>query len=170
VFIESTKIAKLPRQKLEISIQYRLRQQSNWSENTGEERRRQVLNASLNAAGRPVVERRVIAMWVHLKTKEPFAFAGLWDVWRKLDGKKVESFTIITTEPNELVRPVHNRMPVILSTGRRGAMARCSTHTFRQSQISVEALSRRADGRPRRFANRQLSEVRRPEVHPTCFR
>ena len=40
--------------------------------------------------------------------------AGLWDVWRKPDGKRVESFTIITTEPNELVRPIHNRMPVIL--------------------------------------------------------
>jgi putative SOS response-associated peptidase YedK len=53
-------------------------------------------------------------MWVHLKSKEPFAFAGLWDVWRKPDGKRVESFTIITTEPNELVRPVHNRLPVIL--------------------------------------------------------
>jgi putative SOS response-associated peptidase YedK len=58
--------------------------------------------------------RRKVPMWVHLKTKEPFALAGLWDVWRKPDGKKVESFTIITTEPNELVRPVHNRMPVIL--------------------------------------------------------
>lgn len=53
-------------------------------------------------------------MWVHLKTKEPFALAGLWDVWRKPNGKKTESFTIITTEPNELVRPIHNRMPVIL--------------------------------------------------------
>jgi putative SOS response-associated peptidase YedK len=53
-------------------------------------------------------------MWVHLKTKEPFAFAGLWDVWRKPDGKKVESITIITTGPNELVRPIHNRIPVIL--------------------------------------------------------
>ena len=52
--------------------------------------------------------------WVHLKTKEPFAFAGLWDVWRKPDGGKVESFTIITTEPNELIEPIHNRMPVIL--------------------------------------------------------
>jgi putative SOS response-associated peptidase YedK len=53
-------------------------------------------------------------MLVYLKTKKPFALAGLWDVWRKPDGKRVESFTIITTEPNELVRPVHNRMPVIL--------------------------------------------------------
>jgi len=53
-------------------------------------------------------------MWVHLKTKEPFALAGLWDVWRKPDGGKMESFTIITTEPNDLIQPIHNRMPVIL--------------------------------------------------------
>jgi len=58
--------------------------------------------------------RRKVPMWVHLKTKEPFALAELWDVWRKPDGKKVESFTIITTEPNELIEPIHNRMPVIL--------------------------------------------------------
>jgi putative SOS response-associated peptidase YedK len=58
--------------------------------------------------------RRKVPMWVHLKTKKPFAFAGLWDVWRKPDGKRVESFTIITTEANELLRPIHNCMPVIL--------------------------------------------------------
>ena len=55
-----------------------------------------------------------VPMWVHLRSREPFGLAGLWDVWRKPDGKRVESFTIITTEPNELVRPIHNRMPVIL--------------------------------------------------------
>ena len=58
--------------------------------------------------------RRKVPMWVHLRSRELFGLAGLWDVWRKPDGKRVESFTIITTEPNELVRPVHNRMPVIL--------------------------------------------------------
>jgi len=58
--------------------------------------------------------KRKVPMWIHLKSKEPFAFAGLWDVWRKPDGKRVESFTIITTEPNELIEPIHNRMPVIL--------------------------------------------------------
>jgi putative SOS response-associated peptidase YedK len=58
--------------------------------------------------------RRKVTMWVYLKSREPFGLAGLWDVWRKPDGKRVESFTIITTDPNELVRPIHNRMPVIL--------------------------------------------------------
>jgi putative SOS response-associated peptidase YedK len=33
--------------------------------------------------------RRKVPMWVHLKTKEPFALAGLWDVWRKPGGKRV---------------------------------------------------------------------------------
>jgi putative SOS response-associated peptidase YedK len=50
--------------------------------------------------------KRKVRMWVSLKIKKPFAFVGLWDVWRKPDGKRVESFTIITTQPNELVRPV----------------------------------------------------------------
>ena len=58
--------------------------------------------------------KRKVPMWLHLRSREPFGLAGLWDVWRKPDGKRVESFTIITTEPNELVRPIHNRMPVIL--------------------------------------------------------
>jgi putative SOS response-associated peptidase YedK len=58
--------------------------------------------------------KRKVPMWFHLKSKEPFAFAGLWDIWRKPDGNKLETFTIITTEPNELMRPIHNRMPVIL--------------------------------------------------------
>ena len=55
-----------------------------------------------------------VPMWFHLKSKEPFAFAGLWNVWRKPDGNNLETFTIITTEPNELMQPIHNRMPVIL--------------------------------------------------------
>ena len=43
-----------------------------------------------------------------------FAFAGLWDSWHGPDGRELRTFTIITTEANELVRPVHNRMPVVL--------------------------------------------------------
>jgi putative SOS response-associated peptidase YedK len=45
---------------------------------------------------------------------EPFAFAGLWEHWGK-DGKGIDSCTILTTDPNGLVKPLHDRMPVILS-------------------------------------------------------
>jgi len=48
--------------------------------------------------------------------QEPFLFAGLWDRWRKQDGSFLHSFTIITVEPNELVRPLHDRMPAILNS------------------------------------------------------
>ncbi len=44
-----------------------------------------------------------------------FGFAGLWDRWKSPNGESVESYTIITTEPNKFVSPIHNRMPVILS-------------------------------------------------------
>lgn len=44
--------------------------------------------------------------------------AGLWETWRSPDGNVIQSVTIITTEPNELVSPVHNRMPVILRDDR----------------------------------------------------
>jgi putative SOS response-associated peptidase YedK len=39
----------------------------------------------------------------------------LWDSWKKPDGTTLHTFTIITTEPNELLKPIHNRMPVILN-------------------------------------------------------
>ena len=53
-------------------------------------------------------------MWVHLKSKEPFAFAGHCGTCGASRTGSGWIFTIITTEPNELVQPVHNRMPVIL--------------------------------------------------------
>ena len=53
-------------------------------------------------------------MRVVMKSGEPFAFAGLWDSWRDPEGEIVRSCTIITTAANELLRPVHERMPVIL--------------------------------------------------------
>jgi putative SOS response-associated peptidase YedK len=49
-----------------------------------------------------------------LANGEPFAFAGLWDRWKDPAGGTLESFTIITTTPNELTATVHDRMPVIL--------------------------------------------------------
>jgi putative SOS response-associated peptidase YedK len=52
--------------------------------------------------------------FIHLKSGNPFAFAGLWEQWHASDGSQIKSATIITTAPNELMTPIHNRMPVIL--------------------------------------------------------
>jgi putative SOS response-associated peptidase YedK len=50
-----------------------------------------------------------------LSSGEPFAFAGVWDGWKDpATGEWLQSYAIITTEPNELTATVHNRMPVIL--------------------------------------------------------
>jgi putative SOS response-associated peptidase YedK len=51
----------------------------------------------------------------HLRTRGPFGFAGIWETWRgPAEGEVLESVAILTTEANELVKPAHNRMPVIL--------------------------------------------------------
>lgn len=52
--------------------------------------------------------------FIHMKDRKPFAFAGLWDEWHSPDGDSVRTCTIITTEPNQLMSTLHNRMPVIL--------------------------------------------------------
>jgi putative SOS response-associated peptidase YedK len=50
-----------------------------------------------------------------LKSGEPCAMAGLWERWQPKEGEALETFTILTTDPNELMEPIHNRMPVILA-------------------------------------------------------
>jgi putative SOS response-associated peptidase YedK len=52
--------------------------------------------------------------YLRLKSAKPFAFAGLWDQWKSPENKEVLSCTIITCAPNELVAPIHDRMPVML--------------------------------------------------------
>ncbi len=52
--------------------------------------------------------------FIQLKSREPFAFAGLWDHWTAPTGEAKRTCTIITCEPNELMSELHNRMPVIL--------------------------------------------------------
>ena len=54
-------------------------------------------------------------MWFKLKTNEPFVFAGLSDAWTQPDGRLLRTYTVVTTEPNEVLAPIHNRMPAMLS-------------------------------------------------------
>ncbi len=50
---------------------------------------------------------------IYLKDHAPFAFAGIWEHWER-DGKTLDSCSIIVTQANTLMKPVHDRMPVIL--------------------------------------------------------
>lgn len=52
---------------------------------------------------------------VTLGNRGPMTFAGLWDTWRAADGTTIKSFAIITTDANELLAAVHDRMPVVLA-------------------------------------------------------
>ena len=52
---------------------------------------------------------------VTLKDDRPFTFAGIFDYWKNKEGKELKSFSIITTDANDLIAKIHDRMPVILS-------------------------------------------------------
>lgn len=54
-------------------------------------------------------------MWIYPRGQAPFAFAGIWESWHP-EGKEEEtllSASILTTEPNDFMKSIHNRMPVI---------------------------------------------------------
>jgi putative SOS response-associated peptidase YedK len=59
-------------------------------------------------------EDRKIPMRIQMKNNELFAMAGLWESWKSPSGELVHTCTILTTEPNDLMSTIHDRMPVIL--------------------------------------------------------
>jgi putative SOS response-associated peptidase YedK len=60
-------------------------------------------------------KKRKTPYYVFLKSMKPFFFAGLWESWASPDGSNILSCTILTTQPNDLVAQIHDRMPVILT-------------------------------------------------------
>jgi putative SOS response-associated peptidase YedK len=75
-----------------------------------------------------------IPFFTRLKSEEPFALAGLWDTWKQPDGKILQSFTIITTGPNTIMRRIHNRMPVILHREDEEKWLDCAANPFETIQ------------------------------------
>ena len=53
-------------------------------------------------------------MCIRLKDEKPMFFGGVYSIWKDSEEKETPSFSIITTTPNNLMREIHNRMPVIL--------------------------------------------------------
>jgi putative SOS response-associated peptidase YedK len=52
--------------------------------------------------------------YISLKNEELLAMAGLWESWRSSEGEIISTCCVITTDANELMRPIHDRMPVLL--------------------------------------------------------
>lgn len=65
---------------------------------------------------------------IHLKSREVFGMAGLWDTWKALDGKEIATCSIVTTTPNILMGPIHDRMPVILPKEHEAAWLDAENH------------------------------------------
>jgi putative SOS response-associated peptidase YedK len=59
-------------------------------------------------------ERQKQPYFIRLRDDRPFAFAGLWESWQGPEGTPIQSCTLLTTAANDLMRPLHDRMPVIL--------------------------------------------------------
>ena len=54
---------------------------------------------------------------IRKKNYETFWLGGLWSKWTSPDGAEIESCCVLTTEPNDLIKPLHNRMPVVVPMG-----------------------------------------------------
>jgi SOS response associated peptidase (SRAP) len=89
--------------------------------------------------------KRKVPMWIQFKTREPFAFPGPWDCWIDREtGKPLYTFTIITAHGNALLRPIHNRMPVMhrkdigqQSNGHQVTISNCRSGPNRSCQRSL---------------------------------
>lgn len=58
-------------------------------------------------------------MYITMKDRALFTFAGLWDAWKGPGGELIRTCTIITTQPNDLMASIHNRMPAIIGPEER---------------------------------------------------
>jgi putative SOS response-associated peptidase YedK len=85
---------------------------------------------------------------ITLPDRPLFAFAGLWETWKPRQGEAVETFTIVTTDANEAVAGIHDRMPVILPREAEDAwlsgeaVDACKLLTPYSGAVSLRAVSR----------------------------
>lgn len=63
-----------------------------------------------------VIDKEKVPYYVHIKNTHLFAFAGLYDEWKDAEGYPILTCTIITVTPNEVVKPIHDRMPAIFAS------------------------------------------------------
>ena len=85
---------------------------------------------------------------ITLPDRHVFGFAGLWERWQPASGEAVETFTIVTTDANEAIAPIHDRMPVILPRQAEEAWLHAGAAEARKllmpyaGEVSLRAVSR----------------------------
>lgn len=104
-------------------------------------------------------------MFIALKSRHPFGFAGLWETWKSPKGEAIHSCTIITTTPNTLMESIHNRMPVIL---RREAEAQWLDGAVDDPQKLLPLLMPYPDNEMTAYEVSQLVNSPRNDV-PACI-
>ncbi|MBW4481933.1 MAG: SOS response-associated peptidase [Tildeniella torsiva UHER 1998/13D] len=104
--------------------------------------------------------------YIFLKDHAPFAFAGLWEHWSDpTGGGELQTCTILTTTPNQLMEPIHTRMPVILAPEDYGAWL---DPDYYQPQVLQEMLRPYDDGAMDRYPVSTL--VNKPQNDsPDCI-
>ena len=76
------------------------------------------------------VDKRKVPYYIGIKNSKIFSFAGLYDNWKDSVGNELKTFTIITTNSNNTLKPIHNRMPVILEQEFEEDWLDVKTHDF----------------------------------------
>jgi len=110
--------------------------------------------------------KKKVPLFITLKSRAPFAFAGLWETWRSPDDKTIRSCTIITTTPNTLMESIHNRMPVILP---REAEQRWLDRTIEDPQTLLPLLTSYPDQAMQAYVVSSLVNSPRNDT-PACVK
>ncbi len=76
------------------------------------------------------IDERKVPYYIGIKNSKIFSFAGLYDNWKDSVGNELKTFTIITTNSNNTLKPIHNRMPVILEREFEEDWLDVKTHDF----------------------------------------
>ena len=66
--------------------------------------------------------------YIYLSDHAPMSLAGIWEHWMNPEGQDIETFSILTTTSNNLIQPLHDRMPVILQPADYGLWLSKNTH------------------------------------------
>lgn len=103
-------------------------------------------------------------MYIQLRSRAPFAFAGLWSHWQGGDGTERTTATILTTRTNSLLKPIHHRMPVILAPNDFAAWLDISVYSVDALQALLEPYP--ADAMQASAVSRHVNNVRNDD--PRC--